>query len=92
MAVRRVNEPETSDSPTGKCWSGSRWGCSLRFYVHNLGFWTELIDKVYNSERDRWQTYPEIASLEEQHMVDCINCNNRFSCFDRNWQRPSKIF
>lgn len=67
-------------------------GCSLRFYIHKLGFWTELIDKVYNSERDRWQTYPEIASLEEQHMVDCINCNNHFSCFDRNWQRPSKIF
>lgn len=35
------------------------------FICKNLEFWTELNDEVSNSERESWQTYPEIAFLEE---------------------------
>lgn len=55
-----------------------------------LGSWAEFTDKVRNSERDRWQTYPEIAFLEEEHLVDCINCNNRFLRFEEKLAKTFK--
>lgn len=65
MELRRVREPETSDSSTGKSSSWFLWGCSLKFCMQNLRFWAEFNSNIYNSGRDRWQTYPEIAFLEE---------------------------
>lgn len=40
------------------------------------------------AEWDRWKLLPKIALLEVEHMVNCINFNNCFLCFDKNWQRP----
>lgn len=40
------------------------------------------------AEWDRWQPVPKIALLEVEHMVNCINFNNCFLCFDKNWQKP----
>lgn len=55
----------------------------------NCGKWNREQKSVADlAEWDRWQPLPKIALLEVEHMVNCINFNNCFLCFDKNWQRP----
>lgn len=55
---------KTSENPVRKCWSRALCGCSLRLNIQSLGLRTELNYSAHHSERDRWQTGPEIAFLE----------------------------
>lgn len=55
---------KTSENTVGKCWRRVLCECSLRLNVQSLGLQTELNYNAHHSERDRWQSGPEIAFLE----------------------------
>lgn len=73
-----------------------RWGtwfckqpCACLAPHEGCGKWNrEQKSAAELAEWDRWQPMPKIALLEVEHMVNCINFNNCFLCFDKNWQRP----